>query len=65
MENKIRYPKIGGVKDDQNALKELLNKKPSEELIRIINENNKLIVQEDLEESQNQDHAARSPEAGI
>ena len=65
MENKIRYPKIGGAKEVQKTLKEVLNKQPSEKLIRIINENNKLIDQEDLEDNQNQDRAARSPEAEI
>jgi hypothetical protein len=47
METKIRYPKINGAKEAQKAFKKILNTKPSKELIRVINENNRLIEEED------------------
>ena len=65
MENKIQYPKVGGAKIVQTTFSEIRNRKPSEELIRIINKNNEIIDKEDLTETENRDRAARSPEAGV
>jgi hypothetical protein len=62
MNTKIKYPLADGLEKAQNSFKDLLNQEPSEELIRIINENNKLIDEEDGV-GDKQDRAARSPEA--
>lgn len=63
MENKIRYPKIGGLKNAQENLKTILEKEPSEDFVKSINENNQIISEEDKGSgSHDSDQAARPRE---
>ncbi len=61
MKKNIKYPSVSALEEARKSLKELINRKPSEELIRIINENNRLIDLEDgvVDRNQDDDRAAK------
>ena len=63
MNTKIRYPQVGGLDRVKKNLKEILEKEPSEEFVRIINENNRLIDEEDQRDREKADRAARPRDA--
>ncbi len=67
MNNKsIRYPKIGGIERVREDLKEIIEKESPEALIRIIKENNKIISEEDADDThQESDRVAISRDVEI
>jgi hypothetical protein len=60
MSTEIRYPQKDGLKRARELTRKLRDKKPSDELIQIINENNRLIDEEDRRDREEADELDRA-----